>query len=205
MKLIYEPVVTVIATTAPTIPLGESLISFAAKQSTQSTSTEDITKKLYSWGHLSVFEHISITLLIKGITRGLANELTRHRHLSFTQRSTRYCVQDSYVVPVEFRPNPPQSWIDDLATIDNIYQKYATIALSSGKQRLELAKQFVPNCAEASIVVTGNVRAWLEFLPKRLSKNASLEFQVVAKLIKEKILLQVKPYLGDEICLQETK
>lgn len=192
---VNEPIVVLISktTVVSDILKGQDLINFAAKQSSQIFNDRDIKKDLADWGHLSVFEHESFGLFLAGISRGLATELIRHRHLSFTQQSTRYCKQTKYVVPVEYRPIPPDEWVQDIQTIHEIYLKYiGKTKYKDTKQKYELAKQMVPNCAEASLVVTGNLRAWREMLPKRLSKNASLEFQIVAQKIDS-----ILPKLGD--------
>ena len=44
--------------------------------------------------HESVLEHINITFLIEGISRGVLQELARHRIASYTVRSTRYTMSD---------------------------------------------------------------------------------------------------------------
>lgn len=44
--------------------------------------------------HHSVLEHLSITYLIKGTSRGTLQEIVRHRIASYTVRSTRYTMQD---------------------------------------------------------------------------------------------------------------
>jgi thymidylate synthase ThyX len=41
-------------------------------------------------GHLSIMEYVHPILLIK-CSRGVANEIVRHRIASFSQESTRYC------------------------------------------------------------------------------------------------------------------
>ena len=43
--------------------------------------------------HHSVLEHCNLTYLIKGVSRGVLQELVRHRIASYTVRSTRYTMQ----------------------------------------------------------------------------------------------------------------
>lgn len=52
-------------------------------------------------GHGSVAEHAHYVLLLTGVSRTLAMELIRHRHLSFSMRSQRYCDDSEigFVVP----------------------------------------------------------------------------------------------------------
>lgn len=54
---------------------------------------EALVRKLYESGHHSVFEHLNFTFLVEGISRVCAQQLTRHRHLSFTMRSQRYTAE----------------------------------------------------------------------------------------------------------------
>lgn len=44
--------------------------------------------------HESVLEHINITFLIEGTSRGVLQELSRHRIVSYTVKSTRYTMSD---------------------------------------------------------------------------------------------------------------
>jgi thymidylate synthase (FAD) len=56
--------------------------------------------------HHSVLEHSSITYLIKGISRGVLQELARHRIASYSVRSTRYTMQNIlniYIASAEAR------------------------------------------------------------------------------------------------------
>src|SRR5688572_3467186 len=51
--------------------------------------------------HFSVLEHSSFAFRIEGVSRALLAELTRHRLLSFSVRSQRYCDESDsgWVVP----------------------------------------------------------------------------------------------------------
>ena len=40
--------------------------------------------------HYSVLEHANFSVFIEGISRGCSHEIVRHRHFSYSQRSTRY-------------------------------------------------------------------------------------------------------------------
>jgi flavin-dependent thymidylate synthase len=44
--------------------------------------------------HFSVIEHANYGFVISGISRGLSHELVRHRHFSYSQRSTRYTAEE---------------------------------------------------------------------------------------------------------------
>src|SRR5574343_767257 len=54
---------------------------------------------LYDSGHMSVFEHVSFTFHINGISRACSHQLVRFRIASFTQKSQRYTIGSDYVLP----------------------------------------------------------------------------------------------------------
>jgi thymidylate synthase (FAD) len=73
--------------------------------------------------HGSVLEHVTFTLFIEGISRGLSLESNRHRQLAVSQRSTRYTAEEDAAIVLEpyyanlyekYRP-----WLED-ATKDDI-------------------------------------------------------------------------------------
>jgi len=47
-------------------------------------------EKQLSRGHFGPFEHVSISFSIKGVSRSLMAQLTRHRHMTFDIQSQRY-------------------------------------------------------------------------------------------------------------------
>jgi thymidylate synthase (FAD) len=51
--------------------------------------------------HGSVLEHVTFTLFVEGITRGLSLESNRHRQLAVSQRSTRYTAEEDAAIVLE--------------------------------------------------------------------------------------------------------
>ena len=51
-------------------------------------------RNCYTAGHFSVFEHASVMLEVRGISRACMAQLTRHRLVSFCVESQRYCKYD---------------------------------------------------------------------------------------------------------------
>lgn len=62
----------------------------AAQELNQVYQSELLDKLAWTYFHHSVLEHASLTFLIKGTSRGVLQELARHRIASYTVRSTRY-------------------------------------------------------------------------------------------------------------------
>lgn len=128
-------------------------------------------------GHLSVLEHCYASFLVKCSVRVLG-QLTRHRHLSFTVKSARGSQFDTFVDPFTLERIP----LDNTSTgTDYIH----TIMFENATE--EQAAYFLPQGVETSMVVTGNFRAWYEYLPKRLCKRAMPEHRELAELIHQEL------------------
>lgn len=136
-------------------------------------------KKIIEAGHLSILEHISCTFMLTCSRKVLA-QITRHRHLSFTVQSSR--VSELNAVYEPFKKDPFAHKLMD------VYHHLAG-------QDTELASYFMPEMAMCCMVVTGNLRTWLEMLPKRLCKRALPEFRDIAKEIAS-ILMDTYPFLN---------
>lgn len=140
-------------------------------------------------GHESVLEHASVTYYITGVSRSLTHELVRHRHFSYSQLSQRFVDEDlSIILPPATEPGTPESEvvIDHALDSFNGYRKLVKTLEADGlgrKQAREAARSVLPNCIETKIVVTGNHRAWREFIRKRIAPGADAEIQRLARMI----------------------
>lgn len=144
--------------------------------------------------HYSVLEHASVTFLVRGVSRALLTELTRHRHLSFSVVSQRYVdySQSEPVIPPALRDTSLE-WavrrLYDRARAD--YDAMVTLLMDGGHSRKaarEAARAVLPNAAPVDMVVTGNLRAWRDVLGKRHHVAADAEIQVFA----HKVLLHLR-------------
>lgn len=143
-------------------------------------------------GHFSVLEHASVTFLVRGVSRALLAELTRHRHLSYSVVSQRY-VDYAETLPVV----PPaiesagNSWAEDVVRQQyrEAVQAYELLVEDltgrglSRKAAREAARCVLPNAAPVDMIVTGNLRAWRDVLGKRYSKHADAEIQQFASAV----------------------
>lgn len=134
------------------------------------TVSDNVVQHVIDSGHLSVLEHLSATFEIN-ISRKVLAEITRHRMLSFTVQSSRACrLTEKYD---DFKHPMVRQGIEN--------------AMSAYRQALacdvpyDEASYLLPEGAMCRIFVTGNFRAFLEFLPKRTCRRAVKEFQSVAK------------------------
>lgn len=116
MRIITEPKVTLIA--APQffehpkykIPEDgtdvEKLGAFAGKSCYDSflpkgRPNRDNQRNIIEQLHGSVLEHANVTLFIEGVTRACSHEIVRHRHFSYSQRSTRYVAEEDGAIVLE--------------------------------------------------------------------------------------------------------
>lgn len=176
---------------------AEDLTEFAGRSCYQSfdrpnPNTErphDYIMNIIKQKHFSVLEHASATFYIQGVSRNLTHELIRHRHLSFSQLSQRFCDESErdFVMPLAlngFDIDTDQSNI--VSESNRMYKEVFDLLTEFGykrKQAREAARYFLLSGTETKIVVTGNHRAWREFLDKRLSPHADREIRALAEHI----------------------
>src|SRR5690606_34030555 len=137
----------------------------------------------------------------------LLAEISRHRHLSLSVRSQRYCDEggSEWVVPEILRSVEVGDEVVDLWLWDRIkslhevsrtlYKDIVRYLTSQGVTRKEAhdaARYVLPEGTCTEFYVSGNGRAWLEFLSKRDSDHAAQEIRELAGLIKWE-LCQVAP------------
>jgi thymidylate synthase (FAD) len=141
--------------------------------------------------HYSVIEHASISFALEGISRSLSHELVRHRHFSFSQLSQRYVPsQDAnYIIPPEAHDDEfvravlSEHFEHSVDAYDAIEDHLREVRGFKLKQARQIARAVMPNMTETKMVVTGNLRSWIEFLLKRDSAAADVEIRMLASLI----------------------
>lgn len=148
----------------------------------------DYLANILAQGHYSVLEHASATFLVRDVSRALLTELTRHRHLSFSVVSQRYC---DYSKTEPVIPPGADSDAEALIRADYraallIYGQLVDTLTRNGlkrKQAREAARCVLPNAAPVDMVVTGNMRAWRDVLGKRWHVAADAEIRALAGAI----------------------
>lgn len=156
-----------------------------------------------SMGHFSIYEHASLTFYITGVSRSLTHELVRHRHLSFSQLSQRFVAEDQRdvepVIPPAIAALPTRKAEDivrdafsfSMETYEALVETLTDKGLPR-KQAREAARSVLLNAQETKIVVSGNIRAWREFVQKRNSPHADAEIRALAQEVLS-ILRSVAP------------
>jgi thymidylate synthase (FAD) len=159
----------------------------------KTAANADYLANIIGQGHFSVMEHASVTLLVRGVSRALLTELTRHRHLSFSVVSQRYVDygDTSPVIPPAMRGTEGEAFIRSayayaVARYDAAVKELRAKGLSRKAAR-EAARAILPNAAPVDMVVTGNLRAWRDVLGKRWHVAADAEIREFAGLALDQI------------------
>jgi thymidylate synthase (FAD) len=164
-------------------------------------SAEEFVKKILESGHESVLEHAYASF--RFITdRGVTHEMVRHRLVSYSQESTRYCnySKDKFgneitiILPVRFNQvkiiSSDERWIDDLP--EDKFSKFQNWfkgcynAQVAYLQALQLgdtpqeARDLLPNSLKTEIVMTTNFREWRHFFKLRTSPKAHPQMRGLA-------------------------
>lgn len=146
--------------------------------------------KILIAGNTSTLEHITFSFAASGISRALLAQLTRHRiGFSYSVQSQRYVKFDTafdYVVPEAISASPAALYEFEKA-MDAIHLAYAELRALGLKA--EDARSVLPNAATTQMVLTINLRAFLDFYSKRnRSTHAQSEIAEFAELLREKIV-----------------
>lgn len=136
--------------------------------------------------HTSVLAHASFTFRLTGVSRSLTHELIRSRFLAVSEVSQRYVdMSQSYTVtPPALGPDYRLSDHHDRSV--DLYNELVDDLVSRGatrKQAREAARCVLPGGTETKMIVSGNVRAWIDFIQQRYSPGADSEIREIAKLI----------------------
>ena len=158
-------------------PDAMALLKRAAGQCYQKEANDAVVRHIIEAGHLSVLEHCSATFEITCSITVLL-QLTRHRHFSPTVQSSRGSELESVY-------NTGDLLIDHMTNY--MMTIYHNNVQSGGYKKEDLA-YLLPKAAEYRLILTGNFRAWFEYLPKRLCKRATKEHQDLAHQIHKELL-----------------
>lgn len=167
-----------------------------------------IDRTIFEQQHGSILEHATATLYFTGVSRAFLTELTRHRHLSFSVRSQRFVDEGeaNIVIPPALRGleskivydsadfyddlyGPPSEaldwWFRDaLFNYEELVEELEDAGFTR-KQAREAARAVLPSMVETKMVVTGNLRAWLEVINRRTAPDADAELQEVMGMARD--------------------
>ena len=188
---------------------AETLVTFAGRSCYESWhrprpetyhDKDYIDRTIFGQNHGSILEHATATLYFTGVSRAFLTELTRHRHLSFSVRSQRFVNEAgaNIVLPPIYRSGEAEpgtalakaaELLEGIAQdLDSHYEGLVVEATEDGhgrKQAREAARAILPNMTETKMVVTGNLRAWLQVIDRRTAPDADAELQEVMGMARD--------------------
>lgn len=169
---------------AKTTDLPLTLIGSVAGISTaRCGSNVERARNCFKLGHLSVFEHVSVTWRVSGISRACSHQLVRHRLASFCQMSQRYTrvVTESsgwYVAPQCAKCDDRVGVEFELA-MAQCAAHYRSLIEKGVKP--EDARYVLPEATRTNIAVTMNLREFMSFYALRTDKAAQWEIRELAE------------------------
>lgn len=186
---------------------AETLITFAGRSCYESwhrptektrKDADYIDSTIFEKNHSSILEHATATLHITGMSRACLLELERHRMLSFSVRSQRFVDESgaNIVLPPIYRNAQPETALHRAAELlegiaQDLDSHYEGLVLEAEednykrKQAREAARAILPNMTETKVIVTANLRAWLEVIERRTAPDADAEIQEVMGMARE--------------------
>jgi len=163
-------------------------------------TTQAFIEHIVDVGHFSVLEHANWTFIFTCVSRSLTHELVRHRHFSFSQLSQRYVDESNaeMVMPELVKGDlmAESAAKEAFETTQHLYkhlvgyletrfraQSPEASDVEVRKAVRQAARSVLPNATETKITVTGNARAWREFIQKRKHPAADVEIRALATLV----------------------
>lgn len=149
-------------------------------------------------GHLATLRFATATFHVKGISRVCSHQLVRHAHLSYLQKSQRYVKEEEVVyldpISVNTLPQNLEAWWKTLQ--DSSEELYLRL-VNDKIMKKEDARFILPQGCSTSMIVTGNLQAWLDFVNLRTDKHAQWEIREVALEIQKLLREHVAPSIFD--------
>jgi thymidylate synthase (FAD) len=155
-------------------------ISFAAATCFGSAPADEKSHitRIYNKGHLSVFEHVNISLyLLTDIAT--YKGLTRHRHCAFTIESTHY---KAYGDGLNIIRVPEMDDEEMTVVFTNIECLHKRVLRKYGKMA---ARNVLPQAQAAGVTMTTNLREWFHIFDLRKGKENTTNMWKLMALIME--------------------
>jgi thymidylate synthase (FAD) len=148
--------------------------------------SEKRVRNCIKMGHTSIVEHAVVSYHIDGISRSCLAQLCRHRHISLSVQSQRYCKFDEktlkdgnwYVTPpsVKVDSKTLEEYCDDM---DCQLKKYINLTKIGVKS--EDARFLLPESTKTRLVMSTNARELQSILKLRLDSHAQWEIRELAQ------------------------
>ena len=158
-------------------------------------SSRAFIKRLLDSQHESVIEHATIT--VRFITdRGVTHELVRHRLISCSQESTRYCNYKTkglaFIAPEGATTSAFERWLEAVGAAECAYLEMINDGASP-----QIARSVLPTSLKTELIVTANLREWRHILKLRTSKAAHPQMRALMIPLLAKLHVSYHEFFGD--------
>lgn len=180
--------------------------AYKSEDKITNNSSRKFVHNLIEKGHLSVIEHVNITVRVV-CDRGVTHEIVRHRLASYCQESTRYCDYSKGQFSGELTVIDPIFWDKTKSDDFKKYKIWKKAIEYAEKSYIELihsgaspqeARSVLPNSLKTEIVITMNLREWRHFFSLRTSELAHPQMQELARPLLKKFQ-DLIPIIFDDI------
>lgn len=161
------------------------------EQLTDNSKTKDeliLLKNVLKENHGAMLEHAYLTYVVINASRSYLAQQTRHRMMSYASSSQHYIdhtEMNDAEVPVEIikcdNPEVLDVYLDGYKSAKEAYNKLVN---ELGVDH-SVARQLLPNAQRNVLVITANIRSWINFMNLRLCNRNTSEILYVAKLIRD--------------------
>ena len=167
-------------------PIDVSLLEKCGRvcyQSEPKGQPEKFVKKIIDNGHHSVIEHLSMTVKLI-CDRGVLAELSRHRLISLSVESTRYCRYDDEITVIKPLFIQEDFYADWYIAMSYAEKGYLDM-LKSGATPQE-ARSVLPMSLKTELVMTANLREMLHIFNLRCAEKSHPDLVALMRpLLKE--------------------
>jgi len=126
-----------------------------------------------------------LVIIAEGFSRVFSHQFVRHTWLNFNQRSHRYTRVDDVFLPAELTNSNEVKGL--IAKVFTVYNHL----IEKGVRR-EDARYLIPCGARTTILASGPLLSWQDFLSKRLGKDVQRETREFALAVEQ--LISDSPY-----------
>lgn len=163
----------------------------------------NLLKHLISREHYGPLEHVHASFAIRGVSRVVMAQATRHRHLSFDIQSQRYCdfSEPEYSTPPSY--TDPDHFTRDDGTVEmtqeeqeewrRFYKRSIAGGINDYERMVEEgipkedARYALPTAMQVNMVMSGNLRALLHVVNMRSKADVQAETRELAGGVSDEI------------------
>lgn len=182
------------------------ILSIATAVPYQSKPTRGLVKRVWDSQHRSIARHGFAVFEVKGVSKSLLGQISRHPHLNLTVQSTRYCdmTDAKGYKPSQIERNSAllKEYDEDYKTMMTLYKKW--LQHEKTHKLKDVAKLWLPSNIEVDLIVSGNYQGIYEALQLRNCTRTEENFRTLSREMTL-ILKDVVPEIfGDLGCRGDT-